>query len=119
MEKVCFEITCEHLCNHVHTHSYFRKLSPRELRQEEESLGLQPCPDCALKPFSEWDSKVIKKRGGVSSWSWKTNCFRTRGNNHHKNTPEVHSHVNICLDKGVHLKYPYYMKYVIPWGYYL
>jgi len=64
MKKICFEITCKHLCNHFHTHSYFRRLSPRELRQEEEKLSLQPCPDCASKPFSEWDLKVVKKRGG-------------------------------------------------------
>jgi len=67
MKKICFEITCKHLCNHFHTYSYFHRLSPRELRQEEEKLGLQPCPDCASKPFSEWDLKVVKKRGGYRS----------------------------------------------------
>jgi hypothetical protein len=62
--KICFKIECKHLCGHLHTHTYFRKLSPKELRQEEDKLFLQPCPDCASKPFSEWDSKVVKKRGG-------------------------------------------------------
>jgi len=65
MKKICFEITCKHLCNHFHTHSYFRRLSQRELTQEEETLSLQPCPDCASKPFSEWDLNVVKKRGGI------------------------------------------------------
>ena len=64
MKKECFKLPCKHLCNHVHTHSYFRKLSPKELIQEEERLCLRPCPDCELKPFSEWNSKVVRKRGG-------------------------------------------------------
>lgn len=64
MKKGCFEVSCKHLCHHVHTHSYLRKLSPKEFKQEEERLCLQPCPDCASKPFSEWDSRVVNKRGG-------------------------------------------------------
>ena len=64
MKKECFEISCKHLCNHVYTHLYLRKLSPKKLIQEEERLCLQPCPDCSSKPFSEWDSKVVSKRGG-------------------------------------------------------
>ena len=64
MKKECFEISCKHLCNHVHNHSYLRKLSPKELIQEERRLCLEPCPDCASKPFSEWDSKIVNKRGG-------------------------------------------------------
>lgn len=64
MQKACFKISCKYLCNHVHTHSYLRKLSPKELILEEERLCLQPCPNCASKPFSEWNSKVVSKRGG-------------------------------------------------------
>jgi hypothetical protein len=69
MEKVCFEINCEHLCNHVHTHFYFHKLSPREVRKEEDRLILQLCPDCASKPFSELNFDKNKKRGGYRSGS--------------------------------------------------
>jgi hypothetical protein len=64
MIKICFEITCKHLCNHVHTHLYTRKLSPREVKREEENLSLRLCPACDSKPFSELDSEMIKKRGG-------------------------------------------------------
>ena len=64
MEKIYFEITCKHLCNHLHTHSSFRRLSPRELMQKKEALSLQPCPACASKPFSEWALKVVEKHGG-------------------------------------------------------
>jgi hypothetical protein len=64
MKKECFEISCKHLCNHVYTHSYIRKLSPTELIQEEGRLCLEPCPDCVSKPFTEWNSKAVNKRGG-------------------------------------------------------
>jgi hypothetical protein len=32
--------------------------------QKGKTLSLQPCPDCASKPFSEWDLKDAKKHGG-------------------------------------------------------
>ena len=64
MKKAHSKISCKHLCNHMHTHSYLRKLSSKELKQEEDRLCLQPCPDCASKPFSEWNIKEVSKRGG-------------------------------------------------------
>ncbi len=53
MKKICFKLHINIFVITSITYSYFRRLSPRELMQKEEILSLQPCPDCASKPFLE------------------------------------------------------------------